>query len=56
MTIEDKIKREIDYASKGLRQTDRTRWKWGYVDGLKAALAIVQRHELKKAGGNDAGE
>ena len=45
MTVEEEIKQRIQEASKNLKPSDKVRWKWGYVDGLKEALKILQKHK-----------
>ena len=45
MTPEQEIKKLLAVVEKGLRPTDRVRWKWGYAAGLKEALKIIQKHE-----------
>jgi len=45
--MNEKIKRieaEIKRAEKNL--TKKSRWLWGYVDGLKEALTILQEKRI----------
>ena len=45
MTTEEEIKQRIQEASKNLKPSDKVRWKWGFVDGLKEALKIIRKHK-----------
>lgn len=45
MTAENEIKQRIKEASKNLNPSDKVRWRWGFVDGLKEALKIIQKHK-----------
>lgn len=47
MTVEEEIQKRINEVSKTLKPTDRVRWKWGYVDGLKEALKIISKRKEK---------
>lgn len=47
MTASEEINRLIEQASKNLSPSDRIRWKWGFVDGLKEALKIIEKHSGK---------
>lgn len=45
MTAEEKIKQRINEASKNLESSDKVRWKWGFVDGLKEALKLIKEEK-----------
>ena len=44
MTAEQEIKKLLKTVEKGLKPTDKIRWKWGYAAGLREALKIIQKH------------
>jgi len=45
VNAEEEIEKLLKTVEKGLKPTDKIRWKWGYAAGLREALKIIQKHK-----------
>lgn len=48
MTPTQAIQKEIDAYSKNLDPKAKSRWKHGFVDGLKEALKLIAKYSDEK--------
>ena len=53
MAYEEKLKRLIEAYSKNIDGNSKSRWKRGYVDGLKDALKLYREAERDGHDGRD---